>query len=129
MNLVDLVALLALLQYLFFGVLVGRARGRYGVQAPAMTGHEGFERMHRVQMNTLELLVLLLPALYLAGRYWPAPFVAGLGALYLVGRLMYWRAYVQAPARRSLGFALSIGPAFGLLLAALGAVLLGKPPL
>jgi hypothetical protein len=98
MDLVDLVALLAISQYLFFGVLVARARGRYGVKAPAVTGHEMFERSYRVQMNTLELLVAFLPALYIAARYWPPQYVAGIGAVYLAGRFAYWRGYVAAPA-------------------------------
>jgi uncharacterized membrane protein YecN with MAPEG domain len=121
MNLVDIVAALALLQYLVFGGLVGRARGRYGVKAPAVTGSEMFERAYRVQMNTLELLVALLPALYLAARYWPPAFAAAAGAVYLVGRLIYAQAYVKDPARRGLGFMLSIAPVFVLVVAGLGA--------
>lgn len=128
MNLVDLVAMLALLQYLVFGSLVGRARGRYGVKAPAVTGHEQFERVYRVQMNTLEVLVAFLPALYGAARYWPATWVAGVGVVYLVGRIVYWRAYVTAPASRGLGFLLSIGPVFALLFGTLVPALLGKAP-
>lgn len=126
MNHIDVVASLAVLQYLYFGGLVGRARVRYGVKAPATTGHELFERAYRVQMNTLELLVALLPALYLAGRYWPGPYVAAAGAVYLVGRLLYWRAYVSTPATRGLGFMLSFIPIFVLTLAALVPAVLGK---
>jgi uncharacterized membrane protein YecN with MAPEG domain len=126
MNIVDIVATLAVLQYLIFGGLVGSARGRYGVKAPAVTGHEQFERIYRVQMNTLELLVALLPALYISARYWPAWVVAAAGVVYLLGRVIYWRAYVTAPHRRSLGFNLSLSPIMGLLLAALVAAVVGK---
>jgi glutathione S-transferase len=126
MNLVDLVAMGALLQFIFFGAQVGQARGKFGVAAPAVTGHEGFERIYRVQMNTLELLVVLLPAMYAAARYWPAWAVAAAGAVYLVGRFIYWRAYVTAPASRGLGFALSIGPVITLVIATIGAIVLGK---
>jgi glutathione S-transferase len=119
MNYVDLVALLAVAQLVFFSVLVGRARGRYGVKAPAVTGHELFERAYRVQMNTLELLVAFLPALFIAARYWPQEYVAIIGAVYLLGRLVYWRSYTRAPASRGLGFILSILPVLALLLAAL----------
>ena len=126
MDLVDLVALLAIIQYLFFGVLVERARVRYGVKAPAVTGNELFERSYRVQMNTLELLVAFLPALYLAARYWPLHYVAGIGAVYLVGRLVYWRGYVAAPARRGPGFALSMLPILALVIAALAALALDR---
>lgn len=113
---VELIAALAILQYLFFGVLVGRARSQAGLKAPAITGDAHFERTYRVQMNTLELLVALLPLLYLTARYWPAPWVAAVGAVYLAGRLLYWRAYVQAPQTRALGFMLSMLPVLALLL-------------
>jgi uncharacterized MAPEG superfamily protein len=123
MNLVDLIALLALIQYLFFGVLVGQARGRYGVHAPAITGHEMFERAYRVQMNTLEVLVIFLPTLYLAAKYWSPSYCAVAGAVYLVGRLVYWRAYMTRPAGRGLGFLLSMLPcAFMLVGAVVGAL-------
>jgi hypothetical protein len=124
MVLVEIVTALALLQYFLFSVLVGQARVKYGVKAPAVTGHEMFERHYRVQMNTLEVLVLLLPSLWLAARYWSPLLVAGLGVVYLVGRFVYLRAYVRDPASRGTGFVLSIGPAMTLLLAGLaGAVL------
>jgi glutathione S-transferase len=119
MNYVDLVAILAVIQLVFFGVLVARARGRYQVKAPAVTGHELFERMYRVQMNTVELIVCFLPALYVAAKYWAPGYVAIAGAVYLVGRMVYWRAYTEAPAKRELGFALSMAPTVALLLAAL----------
>ena len=123
MNLVHAVAMLAVIQYLFFGGLVGSARGRYGIKAPAVTGDERFERIYRVQMNTLELLVALIPALYAAAHYWSPTLVAGAGVVYLVGRLLYWRAYVTDPKTRSLGFMLSMAPILGLALAALVAAL------
>ena len=119
MSLVDFVALLALLQFFTFSLLVGRARGKYGVKAPAITGHEMFERAFRVQMNTLELMVLFLPALYLGAKYWSPTYVAIAGAVYIIGRIIYWRAYMTAPQTRSLGFALSVGPCLVLLVASL----------
>jgi hypothetical protein len=124
MHYVELIALLAVAQYLFFGAMVGRARGRYGVKAPAVTGHEGFERAYRVQMNTLELMIALLPALFVAARFWPAGWVAGIGAVYLLGRFIYWRAYVGNPASRALGFMLSMLPVIVLLLMALAGAIL-----
>ncbi len=110
MQYVELVALLAVIQFFFFGMMTGRARAKSGLQAPAMTGDEGFERMYRVQMNTLEILVLFLPSLMIAAKYWPTLIVAGLGAVYLIGRFIYWRAYVGNPPSRALGFILSILP-------------------
>ncbi len=97
MHFVALVGLLALLQYMVFAMLVGRARGKYGVKAPAITGHEVFERYFRVQQNTLELLVVFLPALWLFALYVSATWAALLGAAYLVGRVVYLRGYVADP--------------------------------
>lgn len=118
MTAVHLVAIAALLQYFVFSSIVGWARGRYRVMAPAITGHEIFERHYRVQMNTLELLVMQLPALWLAGLFWsPTAAVIG-GLVYLVGRGVYALSYVRNPASRSAGFALSIGPTMVLLVGA-----------
>ena len=88
MNYIDVVAVIAVLQLIFFSILVGRARGQHGIAAPAVVGHELFERAYRVQMNTLELLVAFLPALFLAGKYWPQSVIAGLGAIYVLGRFV-----------------------------------------
>ena len=119
MVLVEIVTVLALLQFVVFGALVGRARGKYGISAPAVSGHEMFERYYRVQMNTLELLVVFVPSLWLAARYWSPLVVAAIGAIYLVGRVLYFRAYVSEPAKRGTGFVMSLGPAVLLLLATL----------
>jgi glutathione S-transferase len=122
---VELVAILAVIQYLGFGVLTGQARRESGLKAPTMTGHDGFERMYRVQMNTLETLVAFLPALFLAGKYWPEYVVAGLGAVYLIGRTIYWRTYVSNPSKRALGFMLSMMPTLALVVLALAGIVLG----
>jgi hypothetical protein len=120
---IHLVALLALAQYLLFGALVGRARGKYGVHAPATTGNDVFERYYRVQMNTLELMVVLLPAMWVAAAYWNPRWVAVAGAVYLVGRMIYLRAYTRNPGSRALGFMLSIAPVAVLIVAALAGAL------
>jgi len=121
---IELVAILAVLQFLFFGIMTGITREKSGLKAPAMTGNEGFERMYRVQMNTLETLVVFLPALFIAGQYWPPLVIAGIGAVYLVGRFIYWRAYVSAPSKRALGFMLSLLPTIGLIVLALIGIVL-----
>jgi glutathione S-transferase len=124
MQYIELVAVLAVLQFFAFGALTGRARSQSGLKAPAMTGHEGFERMYRVQMNTLEMLIAFLPVLFLAAKYWPAPWMAGIGAVYLIGRHLYWRAYVTDPAKRGLGFMLTMLPTLLLLIMALLGIVL-----
>lgn len=113
---VHLVTLLALIEYLGFGYLVGKARATFGVRAPAITGHDIFERYFRVQMNTLELLIVFVPALWMAAAYWNPVWVAAIGAVYLIGRIMYLRGYVADPRTRSIGFGLSIVPIAVLLI-------------
>ncbi len=100
------VTVLALLEFFSFSFLVGKARSQYGVQAPAVSGHPVFERYFRVHMNTLEQLMLFLPLLWIAGVYKLVAWywLALIGALFLVGRLIYLRSYVADPARRSAGF-------------------------
>ena len=122
MNLVHLVAVLAILQYVLFSALVGRARVRYRIAAPATTGHALFERAYRVQMNTLEQLVAFLPALWLAAQYYAQSWVAGLGAVYLVGRFLYRGLYMANPDKRAPGFLLTFLPIVVLLLMALWGV-------
>lgn len=117
MNFVHVVALLAVTQFLLFGFFVGRARDKYRIKAPAVSGHEMFEREYRVQMNTLEQLICFLPALLIAGLYWSQAFVAGVGVIYLIGRALYHRAYVRNPASRALGFMLTLLPTVVLVVA------------
>lgn len=119
MALVHLVIALALMEFFAFGAAVAKARGKYGVTAPATTGHEIFERYFRVQMNTLELLVMFVPAIWIFARYISAPIAAALGAVFLVGRVIYFRSYVREPRSRELGFALSAGPVMVLLIGAI----------
>ena len=124
MQYVELVAVIAVLQFFSFGALTGRARRLSGLKAPAITGHEGFERMYRVQMNTLETLIAFLPGLFLASKYWPTYLVAGLGAIYVIGRHIYWRAYVSDPSKRGPGFMMSmLSTLFLLALALVGIIL------
>jgi glutathione S-transferase len=124
MGLVEIVMVLALFQYLYFGLLVARARTSYGVAAPAVSGHDVFVRYYRVQMNTLEMLVVFLPAMWLAAQFWSPLFVSGVGVVYLLGRMVFLRAYVSAPESRGMGFGLSMGPTVVLLLAGLVGALL-----
>ena len=116
---IDLIVVLAAAQFIAFGILVSKARTKYGVKAPAMAGHEMFERAQRVHLNTLELLVIFFPALLAATRYWRPEWVALTGAVYLVGRLVYQRAYMKDPETREIGFGLSIAPIVILLLVSL----------
>jgi glutathione S-transferase len=120
---VDIVTVLAVLQFILFGFQVGKARGKYGVKAPATTGNEIFERFFRIQQNTLELLVGFIPGIYLFSRYLNPLWAAALGVIYLVGRQIYAATYARDPGKRTLGYGLSILPVAVLLIGGLiGAV-------
>jgi glutathione S-transferase len=123
MELVAVVTALVLIQYIVLSVQVGQARGRYGVEAPATTGHPIFERHFRVHQNTLEQLAVFLPALWLFAVYVSAPIAAVLGLVFLVARVLYARGYVADPKQRSTGALLTAITTSVLLLGALiGAV-------
>jgi uncharacterized MAPEG superfamily protein len=120
---VEIMTALALIQFAVFAALVGKARGTYGVKAPAVSGNEMFERYYRVQMNTLEVLVLFVPGLWLAAGHLDDQWIVLLGAVYLIGRVVYFRAYVTDPAKRGPGFSMSLVPSTILIVAGLvGAV-------
>ncbi len=114
---VGLALALALLQYFAALVLTGRARVRCGVRAPATTGHPEFERYFRVQQNSLEQLILFVPALLVFGEFVNGGWVAlSLGLLFVAGRIWYMRAYVRDPETRGPGFVIG-SAASGILLA------------
>lgn len=108
MELVAIVGLLALLEYWVFLVMTGQARGRFGVAAPATAGHPVFERYFRVQMNTLEQLALFLPGLAVFAWTVSEPWAAALGVVFIVGRALYARGYIEDPAKRGPGFLLTL---------------------
>jgi hypothetical protein len=120
---VDIVTALALIQFIFFGFNVGKARGRFGIKAPATAGNEVFERYFRVQQNTLESLVAVVPGLYLFSRYFNPLWAAGLGVVYLIGRQIYAATYIKDPAKRGPGYGLTFVPTVILIAgSALGAL-------
>jgi glutathione S-transferase len=114
-----IVIILAVIEYIVFGILVGRARGRYGIKAPATTGHEVFERYFRVHQNTLETLMAFIPGIALFALFVDPNWAAGIGLIYVIGRIVYLRAYVADPAKRSAGFGLSMLPILALLIGGL----------
>jgi len=124
MPFVHLIIAAALLEYLWFAFAVGKAREKYAVKAPATTGNEIFERNFRVQMNTLEQLIIFIPSVLLFARYFDPRIAAAIGAVFVIGRAVYFRSYVRDPRTRSLGFGLSFVPMVTLLAgAAVGAAL------
>ena len=116
MHYVAIVTVVALLQFFWFGWQVGVARGKYNIAAPATSGNEMFERVFRVHMNTLEQLVVFLPALWIFASFVSALWAAILGAIFIVGRAIYAITYVKDPKKRSAGFALTALPELALLI-------------
>ena len=119
MDFVAFVIALALLEFAIFGMLVGWARGKYKVAAPAIGGHPVFERYFRAHQNTMEQLVAFVPAAWLFGTYVSPTWAAWLGLVFVAGRAVYLVGYVADPARREIGFAMSSLPVVILLLGAL----------
>jgi len=107
MELVLAVLMIALIEYMVFAGLVGRARAQYGIRAPATTGHPQFERVYRVHQNTLEALVIFIPALFVFACYLSFAWAAGLGVAFIVGRAIYAVAYIRAPEKRGPGAGLT----------------------
>ena len=120
MELVAIVTLLALLECSFFAFRCGTLRQKYGVQAPATTGDPVWERYYRVHHNTLEQLVIFLPALWLFAQYVNPLVGAALGLVFLVGRILYYNGYTADPAKRSTGFVVGYLATALLLIGGLG---------
>ena len=100
-----LITCLAIAFYFFTTTRVSAARAKFGIKVPATSGHPDFERVFRVQMNTLEWMPIFLPSLWLFALYISDPIAGALGIVWIAGRIMYWNGYSQAAAKRSMGFA------------------------
>jgi uncharacterized membrane protein YecN with MAPEG domain len=117
-----LVTLLSLLAYFWMSLQVGRARGKCGINPPAMTGDPLLERAIRVHYNTLEWLPIFLPSLWLFAIAWNDRVAAVLGLVWIAGRLLYSAGYMADPAKRSTGFLTQLLAAAVLLFGALGKI-------
>jgi glutathione S-transferase len=113
-----LVTCLAILFYFLTSFRVGKARGTFNIPAPAMSGNPDFERIFRVHMNTLEWMPIFLPSLWLYAIYISDPVAAGLGVVWIAGRILYMIGYSKAANKR--------GPGFGIQALACGILLLGS---
>lgn len=119
---VALVTLLILIQYLYFTIRAGVARGKK-IVAPAMSGSEVFERHLRVQLNTLEQMMITLPAMWLCAHFYRTDAAAIFGTAFIIGRFIYSASYLKDPAKRAPGFIISFLSNVLLILAALWGVL------
>ena len=120
--LASLVTLLVLALMLLTSLNVARARGLYGIKAPAVTGHEMFERAFRIQMNTLENATLMLPALWLYAGFIGDKGAGMMGMVWIAARVWYALAYQQDPAKRGGGFTVAFLAFVGLWLGAVWGV-------
>ena len=127
---VAIVTLLSLLTYFWMGMRVAAARGKSGIAAPAMTGDPVLERTIRAHYNTLEWLPLFLVPMWLFAIYWSPMIAAGVGVVWIVGRIIYQRAYVAEAGKRSTGFMIQALAVAVLLFGGLGRLvyLMAMPP-
>jgi glutathione S-transferase len=123
-HLTALVTCLAILFYFFTTVQVSKARAAFGVKLPATSGNADFERVFRVQMNTLEWMPIFLPSLWLFAIYISDVGAAAIGAVWIVGRIVYFIGYSKAAAKRGPGFFIQGIAAIALWAGALGALVL-----
>jgi glutathione S-transferase len=125
MEYATLIVLLALLQYFWFTVRTGLGRGKYKIDAPACAGDENFERLFRVQQNTMEQLILFIPATYAFAYYLSPAWIWLPGVIFIIGRFLYSTEYVKDPKTRVLGMILTILPNVVLIVGALFGLLQG----
>ncbi|HEY2211437.1 MAG TPA: MAPEG family protein [Bradyrhizobium sp.] len=117
-----LVTCLTILFYFFTSIQVAKARVAFGIKAPAISGNPDFERVFRVQMNTLEWMPILLPSLWLFAIYISDAIAAVLGLFWIAGRILYMTGYSEAAGKRGRGFGIQAAAAILLWLGALGAI-------
>jgi len=118
MAMVALITLLLLLQYIVFMMLTGKARGASDLVAPACVGDLAFEKAYRVQMNTLEQLIVTLPAMWICAQFFMPVVAAALGFVFFVGRILFRNAYVTDPTKRGPGMIMGFLANIGLILTA-----------
>ena len=104
MELVAIITVLALIQFVYFGIRVGQMRAKHGVKAPEMTGDPEFMRMFRIHQNTMEQLVVFVPALWIFAHYWEPKWGAAIGLIYIASRFVYYLGYLKDPKDRGRGF-------------------------
>jgi len=103
----SLVTVLSLIVYFVLIINVGRARAKYKIMPPEMSGDPNFERVIRVQQNTLEQIIIFLPALWLFSQFISPVWGAAVGSVWIIGRILYAWGYYQAAEKRLVGFGIS----------------------
>ena len=118
-----LVTCLAISLYFFTSIRVSQARATFGIKVPSITGNPDFERVFRVQMNTLEWMPIFLPSLWLFAIYVSDPIAAAIGLVWIGGRILYMTGYSQAAERRGRGFGIQAIATGILWVGALGGII------
>jgi glutathione S-transferase len=117
-----LVTCLAILLFFFTSIQVAKARAKFGIKAPAISGNPDFERVFRVQMNTLEWMPIFLPSLWLFAIYISDAISAAIGLVWIAGRILYMTGYSQAAEKRGRGFGIQALASGVLWLGSFGAI-------
>lgn len=115
-----IVTLIALLVYFWMGTQVARTRQKVGILPPATTGDPLLERTIRAHVNTLEWMPIFLGSLWLFAFYWGDLPAAIVGAVWIVGRIIYFFGYVAEAGKRLPGFGIQALASAVLLFGALG---------
>ena len=121
---IPLVTCIMLIQLFAFSLKSGMAREKGNVKAPATSGDETYDRRNRIHLNTVELLVMAIPSMWIFATYAHALAAAGLGFVYVIGRVLYSRAYMKEPSKRGLGFMISILPIIVMMIGGFIAVII-----
>ncbi|KAM7234150.1 hypothetical protein CapIbe_014308 [Capra ibex] len=113
-------SVLSACQQSYFAMQVGKARSKYKVTPPSVSGSPDFERIFRAQQNCVEFYPIFIITLWMAGWYFNQVFATCLGLVYIYSRHQYFWGYAEAAKKRITGFRLSLGVLA--LLTVLGAV-------
>lgn len=114
-----LIIVIALLQYSYFTGRVGFLRAKYGVKAPKTVGNKTWDRLFRIQQNTMEQLVIFIPGMVIFSMFVSETWALLPGILFVIGRQMYSHLYLKNPDSRGPGMILSFFSNIALVLGGL----------